>query len=100
MWKQRLGSEATYQKLIDIFECAGYRNYADIVKNLICDAENETDDSSDYEEPIPQPETYPHLNLSPLSLPNFRNRKMSSCDEYLLINQATAQNLPEGQNCI
>ena len=101
IWKQRLGCEATYQKLINIFEHAGYCNYAEIVKSIIiCDAESEEDDSSDYEEPIPQPETYPHLKPSPLSSPKFTNRKMSLCDEYLLINPDNAQDLPEGQNYI
>ena len=100
IWKERLGSEATYRKLIDIFEHAGYRNYADLVKSLICDAESEGDDSSDYEEPIPQPDTYPHLKPSPLSSPKSKNRRMSSCDEFLLINQTNTQDLPKGQNCI
>ena len=97
IWKQRLGSDATYQKLIDVFECAGYRTYVEIVRNTVCDAESETDDSSDYEEPIPQPETYPHPKAP--SLPKLSPCKPSSRDEYLLVNPATAQGLPEGENC-
>ena len=95
-WKRRLGSEATYQKLIDIFECAGHHICAELVRNIIlCESENEIDDFSDYDEPIPQPETYPHVTLSS---PKFTNRKLSSCDEYLLVNQANVQDLPKGQN--
>ena len=72
-----------------------------LLKNIICDSpESEGDDSSDYEEPIPQPETYPHLKPSPLLSSKFTNRRMSSCDEYLLVNQANAKDLPGGQNCI
>ena len=100
IWKRRLGSDATYQKLIDIFECAGYRTYAEIVKSTVCGDESETDDCSDYDEPLPQPETYPHLQTCPPSPPTLSPRRLSSCDEYLLVNQATAHGLPEGENCI
>ena len=100
MWKQRLGSDATYQKLINVFECAGYRTYADIVRNTICDAESEMDDSSDYEEPIPQPETYPRLKINPPPSPKLSPCRFSSCDEYLLVNPTIAQDLPKGENCI
>ena len=99
MWKQRLSSEATYQKLINVFERAGYCTYADIVRNTVCDAESEMDDFSDYEEPIPQPETYPHLKICPPSPPKLSSRKRSTLDEYLLVNPTTARGLPEGENC-
>lgn len=33
-WKQRLGSKATYNKLIGVFECAGYQGYADTVRQI------------------------------------------------------------------
>lgn len=99
IWKQRLGSDATYQKLIDVFECAGYRIYADIVRNTVYTAES---DCSDCDEPIPQPETYPHHKLSSPPSPTLSTspHKVSSSayDEYLLINPATAQGLPEGEN--
>ena len=95
-WKQKLGSEATYRKLISIFECAGYDTYAEIVRN-ICDTESE-DDSSDYDEPIPQPETYPHQTLNPpsSSIPSKINNELSLYEEYSLINQTNAQDLPKG----
>ena len=97
IWKQKLGSAATYRKLINIFECAGYCTYAEIVRNIICDTESE-DDSSDYNEPIPQPETYPHqtLSLPSPSIPSKINNGFSSREEYLLINQTNAQDLPKG----
>ena len=89
--------------MIDVFERAGYRIYAEIVKNTIYAAESDSD-SSDYDEPIyiPQPETYPHHKLSPPSSPTVTPspRKLSAYDEYLLINPATAQGLPEGKYII
>ena len=35
LWKQKLGDEATYRNLIDVFETAGYKNYADMVRSII-----------------------------------------------------------------
>ena len=63
--KLRLGSDATYQKLIDIFENAGYRTYAEIIRNTTSSAEfpSETDDFSDYNENI-----FPNQNL--IHIPN------------------------------
>ena len=52
IWKQRLGSKATYRNLKEIFGCAGYGNYADIVttlsynrdlKDLCCQLEEASD---------------------------------------------------------
>ena len=34
MWKQKLGSTATYSNLIGVFERAGYQGYADTVYKL------------------------------------------------------------------
>lgn len=33
-WKQKLGLNATYNKLINVFECIGYQGYANIVRNI------------------------------------------------------------------
>ena len=33
-WKQKLGSNATYNNLIGAFERAGYRGYADTVRKI------------------------------------------------------------------
>ena len=33
-WKQNLGCQATYQKLIEVFESAGYQGYAEFVRNI------------------------------------------------------------------
>ena len=95
LWKQRLGSEATYQKLISIFEQADFQICAEIVRTIICEDESEVDDS-DYDEPIPQPETYPNVESNPQPLPTL-SRRISSCDEYLLINPSTANDLPKGE---
>ena len=101
IWKQRLGSDATYQKLIDIFERAGYHtyNYAEIVRNITCDTESETDDFHD-DDTMPQPETYPPFKTSHPSSTKCSERKPSTCDEYLLINPAIAQRLPKGNSII
>jgi hypothetical protein len=34
-WKLKLGSSATYNTLIGVFERAGYQEYADIVRTLV-----------------------------------------------------------------
>ena len=102
MWKQRLGSDATYKKLINVFESAGHHNYANIVRNIACHGgvkSSEIDDLSDYAEPFPQPETYPHQKPSPLS-PKLETHKPSFCDEFLLLNSTAARDLPGGKNCI
>ena len=97
IWKQRLGSDATYQKLINVFERAGYRTYAEIVRNTVCDDES---DSSDYDEPIPQPEAYPQLKVNPPPSPKPSPRRFSSCDEYLHIDSVTAMDLPKGETLV
>ena len=35
MWKQRHGSNASYNNLIGVFKLAGYQDYANTVKNII-----------------------------------------------------------------
>ena len=34
MWKQKLGSNATYNNLIKVFESAGHKDYADLVRRI------------------------------------------------------------------
>jgi hypothetical protein len=83
---------------MNVFEQADFQNCAEIIRNIVCEDESEEDDSnsSDYDEPIPQPETYPSVQLNPQPSCKF-SRRVSSCDEYLLINPATANNLPKGK---
>ena len=38
MWKRRLGSSGTYNKLIEVFERAGYKNYADSVIRIMSES--------------------------------------------------------------
>ena len=63
-WKQRNGSKATYDELIDIFERAGFRSYADDVRNIAAadlnDSEGEDSNSNGSGEE--QPKTYPTLH--------------------------------------
>ena len=96
MWKRRLGSGATYYKLISIFERADYQNYADFVKTIIHVSESETADfknASHFPWPL-QPQTYPHheppQNLE-LPLPD-----VSSSEEYIYINAEFREDLPKG----
>jgi hypothetical protein len=84
--------------LINIFEQADFQNCAEIVRSIVNEDESEVDDSSDYDEPIPQPETYPNVQSNPQSAPKL-SRHVSSCGEFILINPATANNLPEGEYC-
>ena len=34
-WKQSLGPEATYRRLIGVFESANYKGYADEVRSVV-----------------------------------------------------------------
>ena len=87
--------------MINIFERADFRNCTKIVRNIVCEDESEEDDSSDCDEPIPQPETYPHeLNSPSLSPKLSKCVRFSSCEEYSLINPVTAKGLPKGENCV
>ena len=94
IWKQRSGSSATYKKLINIFECAGYYDYAENVRKTVHVVESETDDSiSSDEDDILQPQTYPHIKPpTPLSSPKA---DLSPFEEYSLIDAAVAQGLPK-----
>ena len=84
--------------MINVFEQAKFQNYAEIVRSIIYEDESEMDDStSNNDEPIPQPETYPNVQLNFNTPPSFNLSRLSSCDEFLLINPATANNLPKGE---
>jgi hypothetical protein len=57
IWKRKNGSGATYSKLVEIFERAGHKDYADEVRRIIQPPSNsKTYDSS---EEHSQPQTYP-----------------------------------------
>jgi hypothetical protein len=40
LWKQRLGSKATYKELKNVFMLAGYRNYANTVQRVVTDSKS------------------------------------------------------------
>ena len=46
-WKEKQGSEATYKKLIKIFEHAGYKLYADFIKSLVSTCSDQADKPND-----------------------------------------------------
>ena len=81
---------------MNIFEQADFKNCAEIVRSIVCEDESEVNDSSDYDEPIPQPETYPNAQSTPQPPPKHSRHTLSG-DEFLLINPATANNFPKGE---
>ena len=83
---------------MNVFERADFQSCAEIVRSTVCEDESEVNDSSDYDEPIPQPETYPKVQSNPRPSPKH-SRHTLSCDEYLLINPATVNNFPKGEYC-
>ena len=101
-WKQNLGVKATYRKLMDVFERAGYKLYADLVKRIAptTTSESDTEDSScsDGDYPFPQPP--PYLVQEPYSTQSS-SQVVPSQDElrYVLLNPSKAENLlKEGNN--
>ena len=38
MWKRKLGSSGTYNKLIEVFEHAGYKTYADSIIRIMSES--------------------------------------------------------------
>lgn len=95
IWKQRLGSSATYNELIGVFKRAGYKHYAEKVRKLVHDSN--TDDSSSSEEsfPLPQPPTYP-----PLNSPSLNEVLSPNSELCLLIDPASAELFPEGKSSV
>ena len=99
-WKQKLGSGATYNKLISVFERAGYKNYADEVRKIVSDDNSDSDSSGNEDSALalPQPPTFPHLSLpSPIQLPPDLPEH-SSHETFYLIDSAISNNfLEEGK---
>ena len=48
MWKRKLGSNGTYNKLIEVFERAGYKSYADSVIRIMSESLGEIEMSSKF----------------------------------------------------
>jgi hypothetical protein len=84
--------------LIDTFEGAGYRLYADKIRNIACDVEFQSDMECD--QLLPQPETYPSLKHEIPSPDKFLGRRSSSYDEFLLIDPDDSQNLSQSKSTI
>ena len=92
-WKQRNGSKATYGELIEVFERAGYKGYADEVRKIAELSDSEVDDSTGSGEE--QPKTYPTLHKAqafchdqpPPATPK-------SAEVYVMVEE---KNLPEGK---
>ena len=98
IWRQRLGSSATYKKLISIFELSGYYSYADEVRKVAGVEDDEDDDINDEDEAVIQPQTYPpvkrHMSLdipSPVPI---------SQEQFLLVKPDAAQHLPKSKSKI
>ena len=93
-WKQRNGSKATYGELIEIFERAGYKGYADEVRKITEHSDSEADDSSGSGEE--KPKTYPTLH-PPRAFCNDQSPPATpkSAKVYVMVEQ---ENLPEGKS--
>ena len=63
-WKQKFGSDATYNNLIKVFEQAGYKNYAEIVKDLVM-KNVQTDTAIDQTPPPLSEQLLPQLPVFP-----------------------------------
>ena len=80
LWQQKLGSDATYNKLIGAFNRAGYKQYADNVKKIVQYHNHDDSDSScseDSFQSVTQPETFPNPKPSSVELPSE-----VSCETY------------------
>ena len=98
-WKNKVGSSGTYQKLSEIFECAGYKNYADSVRRSIQDSKIETSDNERSLLSVSQPETYPVFKSANLPQPSIELSETSHCEQVLLVKSADeTKNLPEGED--
>lgn len=98
LWKQRNGFKATYTRLINIFERAGYKSYADNIRRIVCVSDNEMDNSSSVIElpTITQPLTYSIYHPPSYSPPSSSlDDESTSCMEYELIN-LSGEILPKG----
>ena len=96
-WKKRNGSNATYSKLIKIFEQAGCKICADEVRRIAKLSDSEIDDSSsgsgeEYSQ-VEQPQTYPEYKRQALSrLPPAAPK---SAEVYVMIEE---ENYQEGKS--
>ena len=97
IWKTRNGSKATYNKLIKIFEQAGYKSYADEVR-IVQLSDSETDDSSGSggeQSQVDQPQTYPEYKpQAPSQLPPTTSE---STEVFVVVDE---ENIPESKWCM
>ena len=63
-WKQKFGSGATYNNLVKVFEQAGYKSYAEVVKDLVM-KNVQTDTTIDQTPPPPSKQRFPQLQVFP-----------------------------------
>ena len=93
-WKKRNGSNATYSKLIEIFEQAYSKNYADEVRKISEASESEEDSNGSGEEhsQMEQPQTYP--TQKPQTLSQVPPATAESTEVYVVMEGK--ENLKEG----
>ena len=84
---QRNGSKATYNRLINIFEQAGYRSYADLVRRIVDHSDKDTRGSGEC-----QPITYPQYKEQQ-ALFQFPQALPVSTETYMVVEE---ENLPAG----
>ena len=101
IWKKKFGSSCTYNKLIEVFEHAGYQSYADSVRRVVQDIEIQTSDECSLL--TSQPETYPNplfksqSHLPPQSQP----LELSQYDQYICVKSTEEmRKLPKGKDSV
>ena len=88
---QRNGSKATYSRLINVFEQAGYRIYADLVRRIVDVSDN---DSSGSGEEQCQPNTYPRYKEQQ-ALSQLPQATLESTEIHMIVDK---ENLSEGMS--
>ena len=89
IWIQRNGSKATYSRLINVFEQAGYRNYADLVRRIV-DVSNK--DSSGSGEEQCQPNTYPQYKEQQV-LSQLPQATPESTEIYMVVEESLTEGM-------
>ena len=73
-WKQKLGTKATYNNLIQVFKQAGYETYAEFVDDLVKDMQTDTNRNTINQTPSEQP--LPQLPVFPAESKQFSEKPL------------------------
>ena len=84
---KRNGSKATYNRLINVFEQAGYRGYANLVRRIVDHSDKDSRGSGEC-----QPNTYPQYKEQQ-ALSQYPQALPKSTETYMAVEE---ENLPAG----